>query len=453
MRFSRLLAIAGLILSLTAPLFAQTTARKPNIILIVADDLGYGDLGVYGQKMIKTPNLDRMAAEGTRFTQFYAGSTVCAPSRCALMTGLTTGHCFIRGNAKVDLRPQDVTVFEVLKSTGYATGMVGKWGLGAEGSTGAPNKKGVDFFYGFIDQTMAHNSWPSFLVRNDQREKLRNVVPNEGRFGQGVASERHDFAPGLMQAEILKFIEQNKDRPFFVNISNTLPHANNEARATEVPELGSYQQTDWPESQKTYAAAVTLLDTYVGQLIQKLKDLNVDNHTLILFTSDNGTHQEGGNSATFFNSSGPLKGMKRAMHDGGIRVPLIARWPGTVPAGKTDDTIWAMWDFLPTFAELGGATVSTPTDGISFAPTLRGQTQPKQHEYLYWEFHEGGLSQAIRAGDWKIIRSRSGIELYNLKDDLGETKNLAEQNSEIVTRLSALFEKSRIDSAEFPVRN
>jgi arylsulfatase A-like enzyme len=449
----RRIVLIGFFLLFAGPLFAQTAVRKPNIILIIADDLGYGDVGAYGQKMIKTPNIDRMAAEGTKFTQFYAGSTVCAPSRCALMTGLTTGHCVIRGNAKVDLRPTDVTIPEVMKTAGYTNGMVGKWGLGAEGTTGAPTNQGLDFFYGFIDQTMAHNSWPSFLVRNDQRVKLNNVVPNEGRYGQGVASEKNDFAPALMQAEALKFIEANKDRPFFLNISNTLPHANNEARITEVPDYGIYKEMDWPESQKAYAAAVTLLDAYVGQVMDKIKSLGLENDTLILFTSDNGTHQEGANNATFFNSSGPLRGMKRDMYEGGIRVPLIARWPGKVAAGKTDETVWAMWDFLPTFAELAGAAVTAPTDGISFAPTLLGQTQARQHEYLYWEFHEGGFSQAIRAGDWKIIRSRSGTELYNLKEDLGETRNIAEQNQQVVERLSRLLTSSRTDSADFPVRN
>lgn len=453
MRLSRLLAIAGLMLTIASPLFAQNAPRKPNIIVIIADDLGYGDLGAFGQKMIKTPNLDRLAAEGTKFTQFYSGSTVCAPSRCALMTGLTTGHALIRGNAKVDLRPSDVTIAEVLKSAGYANGMTGKWGLGGEGSTGMPTKKGFDFFYGFIDQSMAHNYYPTFLVRNEERVKLRNVVPNEGRYGQGVATERHDYAPALMQSEILKFIEQNKHKPFFVNISNILPHANNEARITEVPELGQYKNTDWPESQKAYAAAVTLLDTYVGQVIDKVKELGIDEHTLILFTSDNGTHQEGSNSAEFFKSSGPLRGMKRAMHDGGIRVPLLARWPGKVPAGKTSDTVWAMWDFLPTFAELAGATVTSKTDGISYVPTLLGQPQARQHDYLYWEFHEGGFSQAIRQGDWKIIRQRGSVELYNLKDDIAESKNLATDKPDIVAKLTALFDQSRTDSPDFPVRN
>lgn len=449
------LAVLTIFLIATNQAIAQ--ARKPNIIFIIADDLGYGDLGCYGQKQIKTPNIDRLATEGTRFTQVYAGAPVCAPSRCSLITGLTNGHNLVRGNLKVDLRPEDVTVGEVLKTAGYSTGLVGKWGLGAEGSTGVPNKQGFDFFYGFIDQTMAHNSWPSFLVRNETRDKLRNVVPNEGRFGQGVATERHDFANDLMHNEVLKYIDQNKANPFFLYVSYTQPHANNESQSIEVTDMGPYKDTDWPEPQKLYAAAVMRLDQYVGEIMARVKSLGIENDTIIMFTSDNGTHQEGRNDAAFFQSSGPLRGMKRFVYEGGIRVPMIVRCPGKVPAGATSDVMWAFWDLLPTAAELAGASEAVPktTDGISFAPTLLGKPQPRQHEYLYWEFHEGGFSQAIRMGDWKAVRFglNGAIELYDLKTDLGETKNVAEQNQQVVQKMTELFKSARTESTYWPVAN
>jgi len=429
-------------------------SRKPNIIFILADDLGYGDLGCYGQKQIQTPHLDRMAAEGTRFTQFYAGSTVCAPSRCVLMTGMHTGHAYIRGNAKVDLRPEDVTVARVLKEAGYATGLAGKWGLGHERSTGVPTKQGFDFFFGYLDQTHAHNYWPTFLNRNEERVKLRNVVPNEGAVGQGVASERVDYSHDLIAREALGFIEANAKRPFFLYAAFTLPHANNEAgkKGMEIPDTGPYKEKDWPEPEKGRAAMITRLDHDVGLILKKLRDLGIDDDTIVFFSSDNGPHKEGGSDPEFFDSNGPLRGTKRDLTDGGIRVPLLARWPGKVKVGAASAHVWGMVDFLATAAELGGAKAPA-TDGLSMVPALLGQ-EAKSQEFLYWEFHERGFQQAIRAGNWKGVRLGldQPLELYDLKSDVSEKANVAEQHAEVVARLERLLKGARVDSERWPVR-
>jgi arylsulfatase A-like enzyme len=403
--------------------------------------------------MIKTPSIDRMAGEGVRFTQAYAGSTVCAPSRCALMTGMTMGHALVRGNSKQSLRPEDVTVADVLKKSGYTTGLSGKWGLGGEGQPGVPTRKGFDFFYGYIDQTMAHNSWPTFLVRNETREKLTNVVPNEGQYGQGVATEKRQFSNALMQAEALKFIEANKNRSFFLYYSPTLPHANNEAHITEVPDLGIYKDETWPESQKAYAAAVTLMDTYVGEILAALKAGGIDDNTIVFFTSDNGPHEEGGNRADFFDSNGPLRGVKRDLYEGGIRVPMVVRWPGHTKPGTTSEQPWAFYDFLATAADIAAAS-APKTDGISVLPSILGEPHQQQHDYLYWEFFENGFKQAIRKDDWKAIRTgiNGPIELYNLKTDIGESKNVAADNPKVIEDVTALFKQARTDSPEWPIR-
>ncbi len=433
---------------------ATTVGQRPNIIFILADDLGYGDVGCYGQKDIATPNIDALASQGMRFTQAYAGATVCAPSRCSLMTGLHGGHAFIRGNALVPLRPEDRTVAEVLKDAGYTTALIGKWGLGEEGSTGVPNKKGFDYFYGYLNQHHAHNSWPTYLYRNEARVKLRNVVPNEGEVGQGVATEKIDFSNDLFTGEILSFLGRDHRRPFFLYAAYTAPHANNEGKRNEVPDLGIYKDRDWPEPRKAYAALITRLDQYVGQIMAKLRERGLDENTIVFFTSDNGPHKEGGNDPAVSRSSGPLRGIKRDLYDGGIRVPMIARWPGRIPAGATSDQVWAFWDFLPTAAELAGTSAPKGIDGISMLPTLLGIGEQTQHEYLYWEFHEGGFKQAIRMGDWKAVRIRanSPIELYNLKTDPGEQTNLSEQYPELTQKAAAIISTARTDSIEFPIK-
>jgi arylsulfatase A-like enzyme len=446
------------LLALAAALFLLAPAdqvRKPNIIWIMADDLGYGELGSFGQKQIQTPNLDGMAQEGTRFTQFYAGSTVCAPSRCVLMTGLHTGHGFIRGNAKVNLRPGDLTVARVLKDAGYATGLSGKWGLGHEGSTGVPTKQGFDFFYGYLDQTHAHNYYPTFLLRNEERVKLKNVVPNEGPAGQGVASVRVEYSHDLIAKESLGFIEANANRPFFLYLAYTLPHANNEAKAKgmEIPDYGIYADRLWPEAEKGRAAMISQVDQHVGLVLKKLRDLGIDDDTIVFFTSDNGPHKEGGSDPAFFNSNGPLRGIKRDLYEGGIRVPMIVRWPGKVAAGRESAHVWGMWDFLPTAAELAGGRVPAGLDGVSMVPALLGK-ECREQETLYWEFHEGGFHQALRMGDWKGVRhgTKRPLELYDLKSDLGERTNVADGHPDVVAKIEAHLQKARTDSAEFPIK-
>ena len=437
---------------------AQTTAvgeRPPNVIFIMADDLGYGDLGCYGQKQVKTPNLDRMAAQGIRFTQYYAGSTVCAPSRSVLMTGQHTGHTYIRGNAKVNLRPEDTTVAEVLKRAGYATALVGKWGLGHEGSTGVPTRKGFDYFFGYLDQTHAHNYYPTFLLRNEERVKLRNVVPNEGPVGQGKASEKVDYSPDLMTEEALSFVERNQGQSFFLYLAYTIPHANNEAAAEgmEVPDLGEYRDRDWPPSAKAFAAMVTRMDRDIGRLLDKLAKLGIDRRTIIFFTSDNGPHHEGGNDPGFFDSNGPLRGVKRDLYEGGIRVPMIVRWPGRIKAGAVSSQVWGHWDFLPTAAEIAGVKPPPNIDGFSFLPALLGKKQ-RSHEFSYWEFHEGGFAQAVRMQEWKAVRLAPGqpLELYDLKNDLGEQQNLALKQPNIIARIEEYLKTARVESEKWPVK-
>jgi arylsulfatase A-like enzyme len=428
--------------------------KKPNVVFILADDLGYGDLGCYGQKQILTPNLDRMAAEGMRFSQFYAGSTVCAPSRCALMTGLHTGHCFIRGNGRENLRPEDVTVAKVLKDAGYATGLVGKWGLGHEGSAGVPTKQGFDSFFGYLDQNHAHNYYPSFLMRDERRVPLKNVVPGDGDFGQGVATKKVEYSPDLLAEEALAFLDRNKDRPFFLYFAPTIPHANNEAgkEGMEVPDYGPYKDRDWPQPQKGHAAMITRLDADVGRLLARLKQHGIEENTLVVFTSDNGPHREGGNDPDFNHSHGPLRGIKRDLYEGGIRVPMIARWPGKVQAGATPDFAGAFWDMLPTLADLAGAKVPAGLDGVSLVPTLLGRKeQQKPHQSLYWAFYEGGAAQAVRMGKWKAVEQPIGtpIQLYDLDEDLGEKADVAGKHPDVVAKAKKAMEESNRPSARW----
>jgi arylsulfatase A-like enzyme len=435
---------------------AATKSDRPNVIFILSDDLGYGELGCYGQKLIETPHIDRMAAEGIRFTSCYAGSTVCAPSRCTLMTGLHTGHCRIRGNSNVPLEPQDITVAKVLHSAGYATGLIGKWGLGEPGSSGVPNRQGFDYFFGYLNQVHAHNYYPDYLWRNEEKVPLPNVVE------QGVASKRVAYAPDLFAEESLKFIEQHKDERFFLYLALTVPHANNEAKAAgklgmEVPDDKPYSDRDWPQVEKNKAAMITRMDSDVGRLLDKLKALSLDNRTIVFFSSDNGPHHEGGVDPKFFRAAGPLRGTKRDLYEGGIRVPMIVRWPGHVAAGQTSDFAWAFWDFLPTAAELVGAKPPPGLDGISVAPLLFGSTNKpaniRPHEFIYWEFHEGGFSQAMRIGHWKGVRPKQGrpLELYDLAADLGETTNVAAAHPDVVAKIEGLFTSARTDSPHWLV--
>lgn len=469
MTIFRFLLTMGVILAACTPSQAAD-APKPNIILILADDLGYGDLGCYGQKKIQTPCLDRMAADGMRFTQFYAGSTVCAPSRSVLMTGQHTGHCWVRGNAGKNnargqiLRPQDVTVAKVLHDAGYATALIGKWGLGEPGSSGIPTKQGFDYFFGYLNQLHAHNYYPAFLWRNEERVKLKNEVPpgnvGDGEFGQGWATKRIEYSHDLFAADALKWVERNRSKPFFLYLAITTPHANNEGtRGTgngqEVPDYGIYKDRDWTEPNKGQAAMITRMDRDIGRLLAKLKELGLDERTLVLFSSDNGHHKEGGNDPEFFDANGPLRGMKRDLYDGGIRVPFIARWPGRIKAGVVSDHVGYFGDFMATAAELAGVEPPSNLDSISFTPTLLGQPElQKRHDYLYWEFHERGFAQAVRLGDWKAIRfgTKKPLELYDIKNDLGEERNVAAQHPEVVEKAEAILKTARTDSEFFPIR-
>jgi arylsulfatase A-like enzyme len=451
MRYS-LLAVALLLLPTAR---AADPTRPPNIVVLLADDLGWGDLGCYGQKKIKTPNLDKLAAEGIRFTQCYAGSTVCAPSRCTLMTGLHTGHCYIRGNANVPLRPRDVTVAELLQKAGYKTGLVGKWGLGNEGSTGVPNKQGFDTFFGYLNQTHAHNYYPAFVWRNEEKAQLPNVQSQT----KGVAEKRVAYTPDLFLTEGLKFIEANKGRPFFLFYATTMPHANNErTKATgngnEVPSDAPYTNEPWPQPEKNKAAMITRMDADMGKLLAKLTALGLDENTLVIFASDNGPHKEGGNTIDFFDSNGPFRGYKRSLTDGGIRVPGIIRWKGVTKPGTVSEQVWAFWDFLPTACDLAGIKTPAGLDGLSLAPTITGKGQQKTHDFLYWEFHERGFKQAARHRDWKGIRRAPGhaLALYDLKTDINESKNVAAGHPDVVRAIDQYLKTARTDSKEFPIR-
>lgn len=453
---ARIFSFAVVVLvAFAATLSAQT---KPNIIFIQADDLGYGDLSCYGQQKFKTPNIDRLAAEGVRFTQYYAGSTVCAPSRSALMTGQHTGHTRIRGNARHPLLPEDVTVAEVLKSAsggGYKTALIGKWGLGEAGTTGVPNKQGFDYFFGYLNQRHAHNYYPTFLWRNEEQVKLRNVAPNEDKEGAGVSTNKLDYSHDLVAEESLKFVERNSGGPFFLYLAFTIPHANNEARnkGLEVPDLGEFAGKDWPDPEKAKAAMITRMDRDIGRLMALLKKLGIDGNTVVFFTSDNGPHREGGADPDFFDSNGPLKGIKRDMYEGGIRAPMIARWPKRIKPGTTSNQVWAHWDFMPTAAEIAGAKAPANIDGISMLPTLLGKKQ-RSHDFLYWEFHERGFDQAVRMGDWKAVRKGFGspLELYDLKNDLGEQNNVATKHPEVVKKIEDYLKTPRTESELWPVK-
>jgi arylsulfatase A-like enzyme len=450
-----LAALLGAVGATPARAQAAQLQEPPNIIFIMADDLGYGDLGCYGQQQIQTPNIDRLAREGMRFTDAYAGSTVCAPSRCVLMTGLHSGHAFIRGNDRIPLRPEDVTVADVLKGAGYATGIIGKWGLGEPDTSGVPNRQGFDWWFGYLNQRLAHNYYPETLWRNETEVRIEgNVVANN------VATQRAQYSHDLFTRDALEFLNEHRQRRFFLYLAYTIPHANNEGReqGMEVPSDEPYTDRDWPQPQKNQAAMITRLDRDIGVLMDRLRELNLDERTLVFFTSDNGPHREGGGDPDFFDSNGPLRGIKRDLYEGGIRVPMIARWPGHIQAGATSDLPWAFWDVLPTLAELAGAQAPAGVDGISVLPTLLGEAtvgrpQPR-HEYLYWEFHEGGFKQAVRMGPYKGVRPAVGapLEIYDLSADLAEANNLAEREAEITAQIENILAKARTDSPYWPVQ-
>lgn len=451
----------------------NTKTQRPNIIFILADDLGYGDVGFNGQKLIKTPNIDLLTKEGMKFNQFYAGTSVCAPSRSSLLSGQHTGHTFIRGNKSVEPEGQQpiadsvVTVAEILKKAGYITGAFGKWGLGPVGSEGDPNKQGFDQFYGYNCQSLAHRYYPDHLWNNQKKivlEANQNLMYNK------------EYAPDLIQKQALEFVNSRDDKqPFFLFLPYILPHAElivpedsifqyYKGKFDEKPYKGldyGYKATDGGYASQQYphaafAAMVSRLDLYVGQIMAKLKEKGLDKNTLVIFTSDNGPHVEGGADPAFFKSNGNFKGVKRDLYEGGIREPFAARWPGVIKAGTTNDYVGAFWDILPTFAELAGTKANSNIDGISFVPALTGKGVQAKHDYLYWEFHEQGGRQAVRQNNWKAVRLKAAgnpdglVELYDLSKDPGETTNLAAQHHEKAKELGQIMNKAHVSSALFP---
>lgn len=423
----------------TAQPVAPMARMRPNVVFILADDLGYGELGCYGQKRIRTPNVDRMAAEGIRFTQVYCGTSVCAPSRCSLLTGQHVGHAPIRANRRtlpegqMPLPAGTFTVARLLKDAGYATACVGKWGLGMVGTTGDPLKNGFDHFFGYNCQNHAHDYFPKYLWRDAER------VPLDGK----------TYSPDLVVADALDWIRAHKDGPFFLYAAFTLPHGKYEA-----PDAAPYEHEDWPKVERTYASMITRLDRDTGRILTLLKDLRVDDKTIVFFASDNGAAEPfAGHTPQFFQSTGPLRGLKRSMYEGGIRVPMIVRWPGHVPSGRASDEPWAFCDFLPTCAELIGARVpvDAPVDGLSVLGALSGGSAPKR-ECFYWELHEGPMIQAVRFGDWKAVRPGPGkpVELYNLKVDPAEQHDLATETPAVLRQATKLLTASRTDSPLWP---
>ena len=443
-----------LILALALLSVSAQAAKKPNFIFIMVDDAGYGDFSCYGQKKFTTPNIDRMAARGMKFTQHYAGSTVCAPTRCCLMNGVHTGHSFIRGNREVKPEGQWpipaglVTIPKLLQKAGYTTGMFGKWGLGAPGSEGDPVKQGWDEFYGYNCQRQAHTYYPPYLWHNDKQ------VPLDGK------TYSHD----LIHEQSLKFIRDNAKRPFFAYLPITIPHAAMQAPEEDVApfrkkfsqfedKIGKYSHgTKVRNPVAAFAGMMTRMDRGVGEVLDLLDELKIADNTLVLFTSDNGPHYEGGHQPGFFNSNGPLKGHKRDLYEGGIRCPLLVRWPGKVKAGSTSDHISAHWDLFPTFCELAGTETPRNLDGISFLPALLGKKQ-KQHEYVYWEFFEGGGKRAVRIGKWKAVQNqltRKGqdapVEIYDLTADRAEKNNLATRKPELIAHARDIFKQAHTPS-------
>ncbi len=433
-----------------------TAAEKPNLIYILLDDAGYGDFSCYGQTKFQTPNIDRLAHEGMLFTDHYAGSTVCAPTRCVLMTGLHTGHAFVRGNREVQPEgqapmPADiVTIPRLLKAAGYATGAFGKWGLGAPGSASDPMEH-FDRFYGYNCQRQAHNFYPTHLWKN--REKVE-------------FPDRDVYSHDPIMEETLQFVKDHAKKPFFIYLPITIPHA-----AMQVPEeyakpwrekfpqfndkTGKYGGSVVSNPVANFAGMMTKLDDGIGELLDLLDELGIDENTLILFSSDNGPHKEGGHDPVFFDSNGPFKGFKRDLYEGGIRVPMLARWPGTIEPGSTSDLISAHWDILPTLCEIAGAKIPQGIDGISMAPTLLGSGEQAVHPYLYWEFYEQGGRKAARFGKWKAVQYQVGrnpdgpVELYDVSSDPGETVNLAELHPEKLERAKAIFAEAHQPSPDW----
>lgn len=412
----------------------------------MVDDLGYGDLGCFGQKQIETLNLDRLATEGMKLTSYYAGCTVCRPSRLSLWTGLHTGHTAIDSNAGYVFQPDDLTVAELLQNAGYVTGGVGKWAMGGPNSSGHPNKNGFDFWMGYLDQSNAHNYYPTHLWMNQERFPLAGNVIGDYPNGRGrVASQRVTYSHDVMTEQMFEFIRANHHKPFLLHVHWTIPHANNEGGRVlgdgmEVPDYGIYTDREWPNVEKGQAAMITRMDRDVGRLIALLKELGIQKNTLVFFTSDNGPHSEGGHKHQYFDANGPLRGFKRDLYEGGIRAPTIAWWPEKIRAGSVSDEPLAAYDWLATACELAGIASPEKTDGLSFLPTLLGQPQTS-HKYLFWSY---GPKKAVRQGKWKavLLGKDKPLELYDLSQDIGEEHNLADSHPEIVASMLQIIQEA-----------
>ncbi len=432
--------------------FSVSAAEKPNIIYVLLDDAGYADISCYGQKKFSTPNIDRLASEGMKFTQHYSGSTVCAPTRCSLMTGLHTGHTEVRGNREIQPEGQApmsadiVTIPRLVSEAGYTTGAFGKWGLGFPGSVSDPVEH-FDLFYGYNCQREAHSYYPDHLWKNDKR----------------VEFDGKTYAHDPITDEALAFIRDNKDKPFFVYLPVTIPHA-----AMHVPAkysdpfrkefsqfedvIGKYSGPNVQNPVAAFAGMMTKVDEDMGRLLDLLKELKIDENTIVMFTSDNGPHQEGGHKPDFFDSNGPLTGYKRNLTEGGVRTHFLVRWPGVVEAGSTSELVSAHWDMLPTICELAGANTPDKTDGISIVPELTGEGEQKEHDYLYWEFYERGGKKAARWGDWKALQlninkdPNSPIAIYNLAKDIGEQNDVSADHPELVKKAKEIFKEAHTPS-------
>ena len=495
MNLSRKLKVFATLLLLAASSGCDKSSSNhpPNIIFILADDLGYGEVGVYGQTRIKTPNIDRLAEEGLLFTNHYSGSPVCAPSRGTLLTGKHTGHAYVRDNyemggwgpdepeGQLPLPTSEVTVAELLSERGYATAAIGKWGLGGPDSEGHPNNQGFDLFYGYLCQRVAHNYYPTHLWRNNERDSLagNEYFSSHQRLDEplGQAGEYlrlyqgETYAPDRMIEEALQFVSENAGEPFFLYYATPVPHAALQVpdesvapyrdQFDDTPYLGQRGYLPHPTPRAAYAGMVSRMDADIGQLLDKLEDLDLADNTLVIFTSDNGPTYNGGTDSEYFESAGQLKGLKGSVYEGGVRVPMIARWPGVIAPGETTDHVSAFWDFLPTVAELTNAESPADVDGISYLATLRGEDKQPQHSHLYWEYHSLGGQQAVRMGQWKAVRNdlhrraEPPIELYDLQADPGETTDVAPMNPNIVARADSLFKSrkpSEIERWNFELR-
>jgi arylsulfatase A-like enzyme len=458
--------LAVLILASYCQFASAQKTTKPNIIFILADDLGYGDIGCYGQQKIATPNIDRLAKMGVKFTQFYSGSTVCAPARSSFMTGLHTGHTAVRGNktlapeGQVPLHDSVVTIAMLLKQAGYTTAAFGKWSLGFITTSGDPQKKGFDEFYGYNCQTLAHNYYPDHLWHNHDRIDL----PGNLKFDSVYSAD-------LIHQQAMKFLNAKHDQPFFLYLPYTLPHADVIVPHDEVYKSYITKFNEQPVSVKStdnekhhfdpyphaaFAAMVSRLDKFVGEIMQTVKAKGIEENTLIIFTSDNGPHKENGGDPVFFNSNGGFKGIKRDLYEGGIRVPFIAYKKGTTKAGTVNTMPAALWDLFPTFLQLAAVPQTKAVDGISILPALKGQKQ-NSHSYFYWELHEAGGKQAVRFGDWKGVKLNvstsavSPIELYDLKTDPQEKNNIASKHPDVVKKMEAFMKEAYVPNSDWPL--